>query len=101
MQRAMQALRESFCRVVPDPQFVDVGVSRVDRDWRIVLARPLLGARLGDWQAEGAKLLEQINAARAPGPPVNVAASLRRQRTAGLERHLAWHRREPQPRRQR
>lgn len=64
-QSAMQALRESFCRVVLDPQFVDVGVSRVDRDWRIVLARPLLGGRLGDWQAEGQKLLEQINAARA------------------------------------
>nr|WP_286948072.1 CAP domain-containing protein [Pseudomonas sp. UBA6718] len=64
-QSAMQALRESFCRVVLDPQFVDVGVSRVDRDWRIVLARPLLGGRLGDWQAEGQKLLERINAARA------------------------------------
>jgi uncharacterized protein YkwD len=61
---AMQALRESFCRVVLDPQFVDIGVSRQDRDWRIVLARPLLGGRLGDWQAEGQKLLERINAAR-------------------------------------
>lgn len=64
-QAAMQALRESFCQVVLDPQFVDIGVSRLDRDWRIVLARPLLGGRLGDWQAEGQKLLEQINAARA------------------------------------
>lgn len=64
-QSAMQALHESFCRVVLDPQFVDVGVSRVDRDWRIVLARPLLGGRLGDSQAEGQKLLERINAARA------------------------------------
>jgi uncharacterized protein YkwD len=64
-QAAMQVLRESFCQVVLDPQFVDIGVSRADRDWRIVLARPLLGGRLGDWQAEGQKLLEQINAARA------------------------------------
>ncbi|MEK1904648.1 MAG: CAP domain-containing protein [Pseudomonas sp.] len=62
-QAAMTALQESFCRVVLDPQFVDIGVSRVDRDWRIVLARPLLG-RLGDWQAEGQKLLEQINVVR-------------------------------------
>ncbi|MDD0842820.1 CAP domain-containing protein [Pseudomonas sp. Gutcm_11s] len=61
---AMQALQESFCRVVLDPQFVDVGVSRADRDWRIVLARPLLGGRLGDWQAEGQKLLAEINVAR-------------------------------------
>ncbi|WP_313025228.1 CAP domain-containing protein [Pseudomonas lopnurensis] len=61
---AMQALRESFCRVLLDPQFVDIGVSREGRDWRIVLARPLLDGRLGDWQAEGRKVLEQINAAR-------------------------------------
>lgn len=64
-QAAMQALRESFCQVVLDPQFVDIGVSRSGTDWRIVLARPLLQARLGNWQAEGQKLLEQINVARA------------------------------------
>lgn len=64
-QAAMQALRESFCRVILNPQFADIGVSRNGRDWRIVVARPLLDGRLGDWQAEGQKLLEQINAARA------------------------------------
>lgn len=62
---AMQAIRESFCQVVLDPQFVDIGVSRVDREWRIVVARPLLSARLGDWNSEGQKLLDAINAARA------------------------------------
>jgi len=67
-QAAMQALRESFCRVILDPQFADIGVSRNDRDWRIVVARPLLDGRLGDWQAEGQKLLEQINTALVPGP---------------------------------
>ncbi|WP_017906908.1 CAP domain-containing protein [Pseudomonas asplenii] len=62
---AMKAVRESFCRVVLDPQFVDIGVSRQGNDWRIVLARPLLTARLGDAQAEGQKLLEMINNARS------------------------------------
>ena len=62
---AMQALRESFCRVILDPQFADIGVSRNGRDWRIVVARPLLDGRLGDWQAEGQALLAQINRARA------------------------------------
>lgn len=61
---AMQALQESFCQVVLDPQYVDIGVSRAERDWRIVLARPLLGGRLGAAQAEGQKLLERINRAR-------------------------------------
>ncbi|MCF4997939.1 CAP domain-containing protein [Pseudomonas syringae] len=62
---AMKAIQESFCQVVLDPQFVDVGVSHTDRDWRIVLARPLLTARLGDGQSEGQKLLEQLNSARS------------------------------------
>jgi uncharacterized protein YkwD len=64
-QSAMKAVQESFCQVVLDPQFVDVGVSRVDRDWRIVLARPLLAGGLGNSQAEGQKMLGLINAARS------------------------------------
>ena len=62
---AMKAIQESFCHVVLDPQFVDIGVRHEDRDWRIVLARPLLTGRLGDWQAEGQKLLTQLNNARS------------------------------------
>ena len=62
---AMKAIQESFCQIVLDPQFVDVGVSRQDLNWRIVLARPLLSGRLGDWQAEGQKLLAELNVARS------------------------------------
>lgn len=61
---AMKAVQESFCKVVLDPQFVDIGISRDQREWRIVLARPLLTARLGDWQVEGQKVLDLINTAR-------------------------------------
>ncbi len=63
-QSAMKAVRESFCQVVLDPQFVDIGVSHEGTAWRIVLARPLLTGRLGDWQAEGQKLLDMVNTAR-------------------------------------
>lgn len=63
-QSAMTALQESFCRVLLDPQFVDIGISREDREWRIVLARQLLSAHLDAWQAEGLKLLETLNRAR-------------------------------------
>lgn len=62
---ALQVLKDSFCQIILDPQFVDIGVSRQERDWRILLARPLLAGRLGDWQAEGQKLLEQVNQARS------------------------------------
>ncbi|MGV8918927.1 MAG: CAP domain-containing protein [Pseudomonas sp.] len=64
-QSAMTAIKESFCQVVLDPQFIDVGVSRDGSQWRIVLARPLLASRLGDWQAEGQKLLGMLNTARS------------------------------------
>ena len=63
-QAAMAVLQESYCKVLLDPQFIDIGVSQEGRDWRIVVARPLLSGRLGDWQAEGQKLLELINQAR-------------------------------------
>lgn len=63
-QAAMAALQESFCQVLLDPQFIEVGVSRQGNDWRVVLARPLLQGKLGDWQAEGQKLLQAVNAAR-------------------------------------
>lgn len=61
---ALKVLQESFCRIILDPQYVDIGVNQQGREWRILLARPLLTARLGDWQVEGQQLLEQINQAR-------------------------------------
>jgi len=63
-EAAMKAVRESFCRVVLDPQFIDIGVSNSGQDWRIVLARPLLTSGLGETQTEGRKVLDLINAAR-------------------------------------
>jgi len=61
---ALKVLQDSFCKIVLDPQFVDIGVNQQGREWRILLARPLLSSRLGDWQAEGQKLLEHVNVAR-------------------------------------
>ncbi|WP_313086185.1 CAP domain-containing protein [Pseudomonas sp.] len=62
---AMQAVRESFCRVVLDAQYADIGVSQAGRDWRIVLARPLIGGHLKDSRSEGQQLLDAINQVRA------------------------------------
>lgn len=64
-QAAMTVLQDNYCKVLLDPQFVDIGVSQEGRDWRIVVARPLLSGKLGDWQAEGQKLLDLINQARS------------------------------------
>src|SRR5690606_42149547 len=54
---------------------------QVGRDWRIVLARPLLAGRQGDWQAEGQALLALINSARSEarqcgGRPLAAASAL-------------------------
>lgn len=62
---AMAALAASYCQVLLDPQFVDLGISHAGTAWRIVLARPLLAGHLGDAQAEGQQLLALINEARA------------------------------------
>jgi uncharacterized protein YkwD len=62
---ALQVLQESFCKILLDPQFVDIGVKQQGREWRILLARPLMAARLGDWQVEGQKMLELFNVARS------------------------------------
>ena len=80
---AMAAVRDSFCQVVLDPQFVDIGIHRDGRDWRVLLARPLLAARLGTWESEGRLLLDHVNSARAEA------------RTCGTQRQaaaapLAW-----------
>lgn len=75
---ALATVQQSFCQVVLDPQFVDVGINRDGRDWKIVLARPLLSARLGDAPAEGQRLLALVNDARAQprqcGPQAFAAA---------------------------
>lgn len=62
---AMTAIEQTFCKVVLDPQFVDIGVSQQGRDWRIVLARSLLSAHLGDSASEGQQMLTWVNTARA------------------------------------
>lgn len=61
---AMAVLQQSFCKLLLDAQFIDIGIRQQDRDWRIVLGRPLLTARLGDWQSEGKRLLDAVNQAR-------------------------------------
>lgn len=88
-QAALAAVRDSFCNVLLDPQFVDIGISQAGRDWRIVLARPLLSAKLGDPQTEGQALLAALNTARAQarqcgGHPYAAAAPLSWNATLGV-----------------
>lgn len=62
---AMGAIKERYCRMLLNPQFTAIGVSRNANTWHVVLAQPLLSGDLGGWQEAGREILKLVNAARA------------------------------------
>lgn len=64
-EEAFDMLRSDYCAALLDSQFADIGISRDRNVWRVVLARPLLDAQLGNGQSVGKALLAQVNAARS------------------------------------
>lgn len=66
--QAFGMLRERYCSALLDPQYSDVGVTREDDEWRLVLASSNGaggGGQLQDPKAAAKALLAQVNAARA------------------------------------
>ncbi len=64
-QAVMRLLKAPSCRVLLDPKFAAIGVSRHENRWTLVLARPLLSPDLPGWRETGQTVLERTNAARA------------------------------------
>ncbi|MFZ6048564.1 CAP domain-containing protein [Pseudomonas sp. CR3202] len=64
-ERAFDMLRDQYCEDLLDTQVSDIGISRSGNQWRLVLARPMASAQLGDARSAGQALLAQVNAARA------------------------------------
>lgn len=64
-QVAFRMLADDYCGDLLDPQVSDIGISRIGNQWRLVLARPMASAQLGDARSAGQALLAQVNAARA------------------------------------
>lgn len=62
---AFAMLRDDYCADLLDSQVSDIGISRSGNQWRLVLARPMASAQLGDSRSTGQALLAQVNAARA------------------------------------
>ncbi|MCI8208000.1 hypothetical protein AUC61_00495 [Pseudomonas sp. S25] len=62
---AFAMLQSRYCGALLDNQYADIGITQSGRDWRLVLAKPLLDGHLGDQQSAGKTLLAQVNAARA------------------------------------
>jgi len=62
---AFAMLQSRYCGALLDNQYADIGITHSGRDWRLVLAKPLLDGHLGDQQSAGRALLAQVNAARA------------------------------------
>ncbi len=84
---AMDMLKKLYCEPLMDPQYVDIGVSRTGKSWRVVLARPVVSPNLKDWPDEGREILKLTNEARAEArkcgarvfnavPPLTWAAKL-------------------------
>jgi len=66
-QAAMAGLRQQYCRPLASGDFAQIGVSQQGPRWQLVLARPVVSAGLGDWQAAGKAVLAEVNRARAQG----------------------------------
>lgn len=64
---AMRFAAQLNCRLLLSRRYSVAGVSQQGREWQIVLAQPLLGPNLGDWQEAGRQVLKLVNAARAKG----------------------------------
>lgn len=62
---AFAMLQREYCDSMLDSQAADIGVSRAGSQWQLVLARPLVDARLTDNRSADKSLLAQVNAARA------------------------------------
>jgi uncharacterized protein YkwD len=62
---AFDMLQHRYCGALLDAQYADIGVSRDDDEWQVVLARPLLDEHMSDPRSAGKALLAQVNAARA------------------------------------
>jgi len=64
-EEAFEQLADEHCSALLDSQYADIGVNRIGDEWRVVLAQPLGGARMGDEGPTDKSLLAQVNAARA------------------------------------
>jgi uncharacterized protein YkwD len=64
---AMRFAEQINCRLLLGPRYSVAGVSRQGREWQIVLAQPLLDARIGNWRQAGLQLLKLVNSVRAKG----------------------------------
>lgn len=90
LQAAFSLIRKTYCRILLNASYTDIGVSRNGAEWTMVLARaaaPLPSASFPAWQDAGAAILASVNVARAagqvcgerafpPAPPLRWSASL-------------------------
>jgi uncharacterized protein YkwD len=64
-ETAMGVLAQGYCKALLEPRYTDVGVSRSDNRWQVVLAQPVVSSTLSDWQTAGKEVLMLVNEARA------------------------------------
>lgn len=64
--QAMEMIKDRFCQVLRGAQYAEIGVSRSDDSWQIVLASPLVSREFmdRDWMDVGQEVLSEVNFAR-------------------------------------
>ncbi|MBL4835428.1 MAG: CAP domain-containing protein [Pseudomonas sp.] len=65
-EQAMEMIKGRFCDVLRSEQFAEIGVSRSDNAWQIVLATPLVSEQFKDrqWMDVGQEVVAKVNLAR-------------------------------------
>lgn len=64
VREAFNFAAKQHCRMLLAPHYSAIGISQRGKEWRIVLAQPMLSESLGDWRRAGQDVLKHVNAAR-------------------------------------
>jgi hypothetical protein len=83
---AMRYAAKVNCRLLLSPRYSEAGVSQRDREWKIILAQPLLDPNLRGWQEAGREVLKLVNTARARGHK----CGNRHRRCSGTQSWAKW-----------
>lgn len=62
---AMDTIKERYCRNLLSGDFSAIGITRIGKDWQIVLAQPTLPLSLPAWPDAGKEILVAVNRARS------------------------------------
>lgn len=67
MEQTFAQISAAQCELLRQPHWQHIGVYTEQREWRLILAQPLIADDLGDWRHAGQRILALTNQARQQG----------------------------------